>query len=68
MLILDLTTGQFAEPEDTDQRNSYPDQVLDSEWNPMLTELQSIRPERQEPLMPAAPQIVGAALARYYKN
>ncbi len=68
MLILDLTTGQFSDPEaeDSDQRDSYPDQVLNSEWNPVLTEIQSIHIHNQEPSKLPAHPIIEAALARLY--
>ncbi|MEN8130513.1 MAG: hypothetical protein ABFS45_10045 [Pseudomonadota bacterium] len=66
MLILDLTTGKFSEP-DPDQQDNYPDEVLDSEWNPVLTEIQSIQSIEQETSKPD-PAVVEAALARLNRN
>ena len=66
MLILDLTTGQFIGP-DSDQPDNYPDQVLDSEWNPVLTQIQSIQTNNQEPSKPPT-QIIESALATYFND
>lgn len=66
MLTLDLTSGDFSEP-DTDPYDDYPDEVLESEWNPVLTEIQSIQSSEQETSKPD-PAVVEAALARLNRN
>lgn len=60
MLILDLNTNCFSEP-DTEQQDSYPDEVLQTEWNPVLAEIQQVQPDSQEPSKPA-PAVVDAGL------
>ena len=66
MLILDLTTGRFTEP-DTDRQDDYPDEVLQSEWNPILAEIQSVQSSTPEPSKPA-PGVIDATLKRLNGN
>ncbi len=42
MLILDLSTGKYSQNDDTAPSEHYPDEVLDSAWNPVLAEICSI--------------------------
>lgn len=68
MLILDLNTGLFSKSDDdAEQNNNYPDEVLDSGWNPVLTEIQSIQPSSQKPSKPAL-QVIEASLAHLYEE
>ena len=66
MLILDLSTGRFSE-SDTDQRDNYPDEVLHSEWNPVLAEIQPVRSGVPEPSKPL-PEVIDAALKLLREN
>ena len=66
MLTLEFASVGYVESED--ERNgqfqeSYPDEVLESEWNPVLQELRSLQsPAWHRKKTP--PQGVGEALAR----
>jgi len=52
MIILDLNTGRFSEP-DTAHYDNYPDEVLHSEWNPALAEIEQVQSINPEPSKPA---------------
>ena len=64
MLLYDLTGDLFPEPE-TEQPNDYPDEVLESEWSPVLAEIQAVRPTIPEPSK-LTPVVIDAALLRRY--
>ncbi len=66
MLILDLTTDHFSEP-DTDPQDNYPDEVLESEWNPVLSEIQSVQRFEIESSKPG-PEVIDAALEWLDRN
>ncbi len=66
MLILDLTTGRFSEP-DADPQDNYPDEVLESEWNPVLSEIQSVQRIEIESSK-SAPEVIDAALEWLDRN
>ena len=67
MLILDLTSDHFSESDTDQEGNSYPDEVLKSEWNPVLAEIRSVRTSGWEPSKPA-PEVIDAALEWLHKN
>jgi hypothetical protein len=47
MLLLDLSPAPSFDPE-ADQQDSYPDEVMQSEWNPILKEIHSLLDDHQE--------------------
>jgi hypothetical protein len=64
MLSYDLSSNRFLEPE-TEQQDDYPDEVLESEWSPVLAEIQSVRPNVPEPPK-LTPTLIDTALLRRY--
>ena len=49
MSILDLSPAPYSDSE-VAQQDSYPDEVMQSEWNPILKQIQSLLDENQETL------------------
>ena len=64
MTNFDLSTNRLLDTEPETQEE-YPDEVLESEWNPILAEIQSVRPNMPEPPKPV-PLVIDAAVLRRY--
>jgi hypothetical protein len=47
-------------------QEDYPDEVLESEWNPILEEIHSLIPNRPEPSKPRPTLVDAAKLRRFY--
>ena len=66
MLILDLASSLDSE-EETDQLDNYPEEVLESEWNPVLAEIHSLQPSGPGSTKPD-PEVIKGALAQLYRS
>ena len=66
MIILDMSTGliHLNDPAH-DLVGQYPDQVLDSEWSPMLAELQVVQPILKSPQNTKLPKIETAVVRMF---
>lgn len=58
MLTLDLNTGSIIKSEQEDQVSDYPDEVLDAEWNPVLTQIHPVQSDERKPSIPPVSQIM----------
>jgi hypothetical protein len=60
MTFLELSSIGLSHPEserDPEAQEDYPDEVLESEWNPVLEEISSLLPNPPEPRKPGTPVV-----------
>ena len=66
MLILDMTSGCFIEPN-VDPQDRQAAEIHQPEWNPVQTGLQSVQLTNAEPWKPA-PGVINAGLEWLQRN